>query len=102
MELSLTGDPIDAETAYRYGLVNRLTDADAALDGALALAETISANGPLALAATKQIVRDATDWTMAEAWGKQGKVMAPVFGSEDAREGAAAFAEKRAPVWKGK
>jgi enoyl-CoA hydratase len=101
MELSLTGDPIDAETAYRYGLVNRLTDAGGALDGALALAETISANGPLALAATKQIVRDATDWTMAEAWGNQAKIMAPVFGSQDAREGAAAFAEKRAPVWKG-
>jgi len=102
MELSLTGAPMDAETAYRYGLVNRLTDAGAALDGALELAEAISVNGPLALAATKQIVRDSGDWTMDEAWGKQGQIMAPVFGSEDAREGAAAFAEKRAPVWKGK
>jgi enoyl-CoA hydratase len=102
MELALTGDPIDADTAYRYGLVNRLTDAGGALGGALELAEAISVNGPLALAATKQIVRDSGDWTMEEAWGKQAEIMAPVFTSEDAREGAAAFAEKRAPVWKGK
>jgi enoyl-CoA hydratase len=102
MELALTGDPIDADTAYRYGLVNRLTDAGGALGGALELAEAISVNGPLALAATKQIVRDSGDWTMEEAWGKQAEIMAPVFTSEDAREGAAAFAEKRTPVWKGK
>jgi enoyl-CoA hydratase len=102
MQLALTGDPIDAETAHRYGLVNTLTEPGKALDGAIELANAITINGPLALAATKEIVRDGLDWTMEEGWAKQGQVMAPVFGSEDAREGAAAFAEKRPPVWKGR
>jgi enoyl-CoA hydratase len=102
MQLALTGDPIDAETAHRYGLVNTLTDAGGALDGALELAASITANGPLALAATKEIVRSSLDWTEAEGWDKQAKIMGPVFGSEDAREGATAFAEKRPPVWKGR
>jgi len=102
MQLALTGDPIDAETAHRYGLVNVLTEAGTALDGALELANAITVNGPLALTATKQIVRDSLDWTMDEAWGKQAQIMAPVFGSEDAREGAAAFAEKRQAIWKGR
>jgi enoyl-CoA hydratase len=102
MQLALTGDPIDAEIAHRYGLVNTLTDAGGALDGALELAASITANGPLALAATKEIVRSSLDWTEAEGWDKQAKIMGPVFGSEDAREGATAFAEKRPPVWKGR
>jgi enoyl-CoA hydratase len=102
MQLALTGDPIDAETAHRYGLINTLTDAGGALDGALELAAAISLNGPLALAATKEIVRSSLDWTEAEGWGKQAEIMGPVFGSEDAREGATAFAEKRPAVWKGR
>ncbi|MFJ3804493.1 crotonase/enoyl-CoA hydratase family protein [Streptomyces sp. NPDC090088] len=102
LELLLTGRPIDAERAASYGLVNRLTDEGGALEGALELAATIAANGPLAVAATKQIARSTADWTLDEAWGKQFDIAEPVFQSEDAREGAAAFAEKRHPTWKGR
>ena len=62
----------------------------------------IAANGPLAVAVTKQIARSAPDWTLEEGWQKQAELMGPVFVSEDAQEGARAFAEKRAPVWKGR
>jgi enoyl-CoA hydratase len=102
MELALTGDPITADVALQHGLVNRVVDPGRALDGALELAGAIAANGPLALAATKEILRRSLDWTEAEGWKQQLDIMAPVFGSEDAREGAAAFAEKRPPRWQGK
>jgi enoyl-CoA hydratase len=102
MELALTGDPIDAERAHELGLVNRLAEPGAALDTALELAAQIVKNGPLALDASKQIVQNALDWTEAEAWEKQGAIAGPVMVSEDAREGATAFAEKRDPVWKGR
>ncbi|TQM11355.1 crotonase/enoyl-CoA hydratase family protein [Pseudonocardia kunmingensis] len=102
LEMLLTGEPFGAERAAEVGLVNRLTDDGGALDGALELAATVAANGPLAVAATKQIARASADWTLDEGWARQSEVMKPVFGSEDAREGATAFAEKRAPVWKGR
>ena len=101
MELALTGDPIAAERGYELGIVNRLAEPGGALDAALELAAAIAANGPLALAASKEIVVHAPDWTEEEAWTKQGEIAGPVMVSEDAREGATAFAEKRAPVWKG-
>jgi enoyl-CoA hydratase/carnithine racemase len=102
MELALTGDPIDAERAHALGLVNRLTEPGAALDGALELAGQIVKNGPLALIASKEIVQASRDWTEEESWEKQGPIAGPVMTSEDAREGAVAFAEKRDPVWKGR
>jgi enoyl-CoA hydratase len=102
MELALTGDPITAERGYELGLVNRLAEPGAALVEALALADTIAANGPLALAATKRILSESPGWAEAEFWARQGEISGPVFGSEDAREGATAFAEKRAPVWNGR
>jgi len=102
MELALTGDPIDAERAYELGLVNRLTDPGGALEGALELAETIAANGPLALAATKRVMVESADWPDSEFWSRQGEIVGPVMSSEDAREGATAFAEKRPPVWQGR
>jgi enoyl-CoA hydratase len=102
MELALTGESITGEQAQRYGLVNRVVEPGKALDGALELAAAIAANGPLALAASKEILRRSLDWTEAEGWKQQLDIMAPVFGSEDAREGAAAFAEKRPPRWQGK
>ncbi|WP_433761375.1 crotonase/enoyl-CoA hydratase family protein [Nocardia sp. CA-135398] len=102
LELLLTGDPIGAERAAEIGLVNRLTEQGGALEGALALAETITANGPLAVAATKQIARSSADWTLEEGWAKQADIVQPVFSSADALEGATAFAEKRAPIWKGR
>ncbi|MEV5835238.1 crotonase/enoyl-CoA hydratase family protein [Nocardia sp. NPDC052112] len=102
LELLLTGDPIGAERAAEIGLVNRLTEEGGALEGALALAETITANGPLAIAATKEIARSSSDWTLEEGWAKQVDIAQPVFSSADAVEGATAFAEKRAPIWTGR
>jgi enoyl-CoA hydratase len=102
MELALTGDPILAERGFELGLVNRLAEPGEALDTALELAEQIAQNGPLALAASKRILTEAVDWPEAEFFERQGEIAGPVMGSEDAREGATAFAEKRAPVWKGR
>ena len=100
MEIALTGDPLTADQAFRFGLVNALTEPGGALAGARALADRIAANGPLAVAATKEIVSHALDWTIEEGFEKQNPIMMPVFASEDAREGATAFTEKRDPVWK--
>ena len=102
MELALTGDPISAERAHELGIVNRVTEPGGAVDAALELASEIARNGPLALRASKKLVAAALDWDEAEAWEKQGELTGPVFASEDAREGATAFAEKRAPVWRGR
>lgn len=100
MELALTGDFIGAARAYELGFINRVTE-DPAIGEAKALAARIAENGPLALIATKAIVRESFDWSDAEMWDKQAAYIAPVFASSDAREGAAAFAEKRKPNWKG-
>jgi enoyl-CoA hydratase/carnithine racemase len=102
MELALTGDPISAERGYELGLVNRLAEPGGALDMALELAETIAANGPLALAGSKRILVESVDWPDSEFFERQGEIVGPVMASEDAREGATAFAEKRAPVWQGR
>jgi enoyl-CoA hydratase len=102
MELALTGDPILAERAHELGLVNRLAEPGKALETALALAGEISVNGPLALAATKRIMAESVDWPESEFFERQGKIAGPVMASEDAREGSRAFAEKRAPQWRGR
>jgi enoyl-CoA hydratase len=102
MELALTGDPIDAERAQEIGIVNRLAEPGTALDAAIELAQQIVKNAPLAVIASKDIVQKAVDWTEEEGWAGQGEISGPVFTSEDAREGATAFAEKREPVWQGR
>ncbi|MFC4946036.1 crotonase/enoyl-CoA hydratase family protein [Pseudonocardia sp. GCM10023141] len=101
MEYALTGEFFGAEDAKAWGLVNRLTEPGKALEGALELAAKISQSGPLAVRATKQIIAESPDWPAAERWDRQAKIMGPVMVSKDAREGATAFAEKRAPVWRG-
>ena len=101
LELTLTGDPIDAGRAFSLGLVNQVVPPGDVLDAAVALAERIARNGPLALRATKELVRTAsTDLERARALAADWQPK--VFGSEDAKEGATAFIEKRDPVWKGR
>jgi enoyl-CoA hydratase len=102
MELALTGDPIDAERGYELGLVNRLAEPGEALAEALELAGAIAGNGPLALAATKRVLNESADWPESEFFERQGAIAGPVMASDDAREGATAFAEKRPPVWQGR
>jgi enoyl-CoA hydratase/carnithine racemase len=101
LELTLTGDPIDARRALSLGLINQVVAPAEVLDAAVALAERIARNGPLALRATKELVRTAsTDLARARALAAEWQPK--VFGSEDAKEGATAFVEKRDPVWKGR
>lgn len=102
MEMALTADPITAERAYDLGLVNRLVEPGEALNVALELAERIARNAPLGLAASKQLIREQQGRTEAEFWAYQESVLRPVFASDDAIEGATAFAEKRPPNWSGR
>jgi enoyl-CoA hydratase len=101
LELTLTGDTFDAERARSLGLVNAVVPPDEVLDRALELAGRVAANGPLAVAATKELVRLwVTD--AARAAERHAELQATVFASEDAREGATAFVEKRPPAWQGR
>lgn len=102
LEYALTAKRMDAATAGRWGLVNRLVSAGGALDAALALAGEIAANAPLSVAASKAIMAAAPDWPVAERWDRQRPMVEAVLASEDAQEGARAFAEKRAPTWSGR
>jgi len=101
MELALTGDNLPAKRAAELGLINMLAEPGAALDEALALARRITANGPLAVAATKRIIVESRSWTPDTMFAEQSKIKPSVFESNDAKEGAAAFAEKRPPKWTG-
>ena len=101
LELALTGDSFTAEEGAGYGFVNVVTEPGEALDQALALADRITANGPLAVAVTKDIMTKSRGWSDDEMWQKQLELIIPVFTSKDATEGARAFAEKRAPQWTG-
>lgn len=101
MQWALTGDLVDSQRAYDVSLVNELTPPGGALAAALELARSIAANGPLAVAATKRIVIEAPGWTADEMFARQREITEPVRSSADAREGATAFKEKRAPQWRG-
>ncbi|OJZ68982.1 enoyl-CoA hydratase [Mycobacterium paraffinicum] len=101
LELILTGDSFTGEEGLTMGFVNVLADDGKALEEAITLSERISRNGPLALATSKAIVVESSEWSSAEMWQKQRELLAPVFGSKDAQEGTRAFAEKREPQWTG-
>jgi enoyl-CoA hydratase len=101
MEIALTGARVPARRLESAGLINRLVPAGEALAQARALAAEIGRNAPLSLAATKRIVAESADWPLSEAFDRQAGIAGPVFTSADAMEGAAAFAEKRQPVWRG-
>ena len=102
LELALTGDPIDAHRALALGLVNRVVPADRLLDEALALAGRIAENAPLAVRASKRVMKQAGEVPDAQGWEINNAAVGEVFSSADAMEGPAAFAEKRAPNWTGK
>jgi enoyl-CoA hydratase/carnithine racemase len=102
MELALTGEPIDAQRALALGLINRVVPADRLRDEALALATTIVENAPLAVRASKRIIKESGEVSEAEAWALNNAEVPAIFGSADAMEGPTAFAEKRKPNWTGK
>lgn len=102
MELALTGDFIDAQRAHELGIVTRVAEDGEAMSDALALAKRIAKNAPLAVKASKQLVAGSVKWTDKDLLAWQAKLLAPVMTSEDAIEGATAFAEKREPAWKGR
>lgn len=102
MEIALTGERFSAQRLHQAGLVSRVVPAGQALTAARELAGTIAKGAPLALAASKRVITESADWPAAEAFRRQSEIIMPVFGSADAREGAAAFADKREPVWRGR
>jgi enoyl-CoA hydratase len=100
--MALTGEAITADDALRHGLLTEVTEPGDALAAATALAHTIAGNGPLGVQAVKELLRGSTGLTEDELWTRQNHMVDIVFTSEDAKEGALAFAEKRAPVWRGR
>lgn len=104
LELILTAEPRPAEDMHRFGYVNSVVEPGQVLDEALRYANLIARNGPLAVKASKEIARRsvAEGWSDEDGWKNQMPIVAPVMQSEDLREGLAAFAQKRDPVWKGR
>jgi acetyl-CoA C-acetyltransferase len=102
LELALVGDPLPAARLAELGLVNRVVPAGQTLATALDLAHRIAANAPLSVAVGKRVVDEAPTWSPEEAFGRQSELAGPVLLSDDAREGVAAFTERRPPVWTGR
>lgn len=101
-ELLLGGRPIDARRALEIGLLNEIVPAAELLERALDSAATIASNAPLAVRATRRGVRELMGLPLAEAYARQEALGRPLRATEDAREGARAFRERRRPVWKGR
>ena len=97
----LTGARVPASYLREAGLITTVVPAGKALEAARELAASVAANAPLAVAASKRVVVQSAGWSPDEEWARQGQIIGAVFGSADAMEGAAAFAEKRPPVWRG-
>ena len=102
MELAITGEPIDAETAHRHGMVNVLCEPGQAVDKALELAARVTANAPLAVYASRKVLLDSLSSSEDDAWRNTGTHFAALFATEDFGEGPRAFIEKREPQWKGR
>ena len=104
-EMLLTGEPIDAEAALRWGLVSRVVAVGTALDAALAIAERISLNAPLSVAASRRVLRSVINGELANTaagWSVTHDETRQLRGTFDAKEGAKAFAENRPPQWQGR
>lgn len=101
MELALTGDFLDAPRAAQLGLVNRIVPAGGALEAALQLAARIGDNAPLAVLASKRVINESAGWEPQTMFERQAAIADAITNSADAQEGARAFAQKRAPVWRG-
>lgn len=101
MELVLTGRMMPAAEAERYGLLSTIAEEGKVLEAALELAQQVAQNAPLALQASKQVIQESPDWPLHEKFARQWPIVDPIRHSRDAKEGALAFAEKRAPVWTG-
>jgi len=100
LRVLLTGEPLSAGEAKQHGLVSELTASGAALAAAQELAARIAGNAPLALAKVKQVLRETQSLNDTEAFTRQSEDASSLLKTEDAHEGALAFAEKRAPVWR--
>jgi enoyl-CoA hydratase len=101
MQMAITAAPITADEAHHHGLVAQLTEPGATIEAAIGLAESVARNAPLAVAASKELIRQTSGLTEEESWELQKPHMRTVFRSNDAKEGPRAFAEKRAPAWSG-
>src|SRR5487761_1962606 len=100
-EMALTAEPIDAARAFDLGLVNRVVPGDQVVDAAVALAERIARNAPLAVRASKRVMRESLEMSEPDAWALNDGAFSEIGTSADALEGAVAFAEKRDPIWRG-
>ncbi len=101
MEMALTGDLYGAEQLAAHGLFNAVVEPGEALHEARRLARRIMANAPMSVAVSKRVIMEQRDWPISEMFERQDPITAPVLASQDAREGAAAFAERRPPQWRG-